>query len=73
LVSTVLMTGTIAPDVWVDVSSSLELKTKAILCHKSQLGEGTEWFRNVVRQRAEEGGRQAGVRHAEGFRRLRLA
>ncbi|MHB1446920.1 MAG: PIG-L deacetylase family protein [Acidimicrobiales bacterium] len=73
LVSTVLMTGTIAPDVWVDVSSSLELKTKAILCHKSQLGEGTEWFRNVVRQRAEEGGRQAGVSHAEGFRRLRLA
>ena len=72
-VGTVLLTGTIAPDVWVDVSSSLERKTRAILCHRSQLGESTEWFRNVVRQRAEEGGRQAGVRHAEGFRRLRLA
>lgn len=71
-VASILLTGTIAPDVWIDVSDSLERKTQAIMCHESQLGEGTEWFRNVVRQRAEEGGRQVGVRYAEGFRRLRL-
>lgn len=72
-VETVLLTGTISPDVWVDVSSSLETKTKAVMCHGSQLGDGAgEWFRQLVRQRAEEAGRQAGVRHAEGFRRLRL-
>jgi len=71
-VSTVLLSGTIDPDVWVDVSSSLERKTRAVLCHQSQLSEGGEWFRTAVRQRAEEGGRHAGVRHAEGFRRLWL-
>ena len=56
----------------VDISSSLERKTRAVMCHESQLVEGGEWFRVAVRQRAEEGGRQAGVRHAEGFRRLWL-
>ena len=29
-------------------------------------------MRDVVRERAAEGGRAAGVAHAEGFRRLRL-
>ena len=72
-VSTVYLSGSIAPDVWVDVSSSLDIKTAALLCHESQLGQPGEWLRTVVRQRAEEGGRQAGVRFAEGFRRLRLA
>lgn len=71
-VSTVLLSGTIAPDVWVDISASLERKTRAVMCHESQLAEGGEWFRTAVRQRAEEGGRQAGVRYAEGFRRLWL-
>ena len=71
-VHTVLMSGTGTPDVWVDISSSLERKTRAVMCHESQLVEGGEWFRVAVRQRAEEGGRQAGVRHAEGFRRLWL-
>jgi LmbE family N-acetylglucosaminyl deacetylase len=72
-VSTVLLSGTMSPDVWVDVTQSLEAKTRAILCHRSQLSEETEWFRRLVRQRAEEAGRQAGVGLAEGFRRLRLA
>jgi LmbE family N-acetylglucosaminyl deacetylase len=72
-VSTVYLSGTMAPDVWVDVSDSLELKVKALMCHASQLAEPGEWLRGVVRQRAEEAGRQAGVAFAEGFRRLRLA
>ena len=71
-VSSVLMSGTVTPDVWVDISSTLERKTRAVMCHESQLGEGGEWFRTAVRQRAEDAGRQAGVRHAEGFRRLWL-
>ena len=71
-VSAVLLSGTIEPDVWVDISATLERKTRAVLCHESQLSGGAEWFRAAVRQRAEEGGREAGVRHAEGFRRLWL-
>ena len=52
--------------------SELHLDTKidALFCHESQLEETGEWFRDFLRERAEEGGRQAGVRYAEGFRRL---
>jgi len=65
-----LLSGALEPDVWVDVTSSIEAKAEALLCHQSQVGEPGEWLRTVVRQRAEEGGRRAGVRYAEGFRRL---
>lgn len=71
-VGTVLLSGTTAADVWVDVSSTLERKTEAVMCHRSQLAEGAEWFGAALRQRAEEEGRQAGVRLAEGFRLLRF-
>ena len=71
-VGTVLLSGTTAADVWVDVTTSLERKTRAVMCHRSQLAEGAEWFGAALRQRAEEDGRQVGVRFAESFRRLRL-
>ena len=45
----------------------------ALFCHESQLVETGEWFREFLRERAEEGGRAAGVRYAEGFRRLAFA
>ena len=72
-VDTVYLSGTLAPDVWVDVTSSIDVKADALLCHQSQLGERGEWFRQVVLQRAEDGGRLAGVAYAEGFRLLRLS
>ena len=66
------MSATLEPNVWVDVESSLETKIEAVLCHESQLGEGGEFYRDVLRQRAEDG-LAGGVRYAEGFRRLSLA
>jgi LmbE family N-acetylglucosaminyl deacetylase len=72
-VRSVYLSGTLEPDVWIDISGSIEAKAEALLCHQSQVGEPGEWLRSAVRQRAEEGGRQAGVRYAEGFRRLVLA
>ena len=60
------LSGTLEPNVFIDA------KAEALLCHQSQIGEPGEWLRDVVRQRAEEAGRQAGVRYAEGFRRLLL-
>jgi LmbE family N-acetylglucosaminyl deacetylase len=72
-VSRVYLSGTLEPDVWVDITGTIDVKTDALLCHASQLGEPGEWLRRVVRQRAEEGGRVAGVRYAEGFRRLLFA
>ncbi len=72
-VAAMYLSGTLEPDVWVDVTDTIEAKAEALLCHESQLGETGEWLRQVVRQRAEEGGRVAGVAYAEGFRLLTLA
>jgi LmbE family N-acetylglucosaminyl deacetylase len=69
-VQAIYLSGTLEPDVWVDVSASIEAKASALLCHESQLGEGGEWLRSVVLERAEEAGRVVGVPHAEGFRVL---
>lgn len=71
-VSSAYLSGTLEPDAWVDISGVVDRKAEALMCHESQLGEPGEWLRQVVRQRAEEGGRQAGVAYAEGFRLLRL-
>ena len=71
-VESLYLSGTLEPDVWVDVSESIDAKAAAIACHVSQLGEAGEWLRNVVRQRAEEAGREASVPLAEGFRRIAL-
>jgi len=71
-VTTVLLSGTLAPDAWVDIGPSLEAKIEALRCHASQLGEGAELVPEVVTARAEEAGLLAGVAYAEGFRRLTL-
>jgi LmbE family N-acetylglucosaminyl deacetylase len=71
-VSTVLLSGTLEPDVWVDISHTLEVKARAVSCHRSQFPEGAEWATSAVREAAEDAGRTAGVPFAEGFRRLRL-
>lgn len=71
-VDCVYLSGTLAPDVWVDISATVDVKAEALLCHQTQLGETGEWLRTAVRERAEEAGRAAGVGYAEGFRRLAL-
>jgi LmbE family N-acetylglucosaminyl deacetylase len=71
-VACVYLSGTLEPDVWVDISDSVEAKAEALLCHRSQLGETSEWLRTAVRERAEQAGRAAGVAYAEGFRLLSL-
>ena len=71
-VSTVLLSGTLEPDVWVDVTDTVELKGAAVACHRSQFPDGAEWAATAMRLAAEDAGRRAGVPCAEGFRRLRL-
>jgi LmbE family N-acetylglucosaminyl deacetylase len=71
-VSTVLLSGTLEPDVWVDISATVDRKGAAVGCHRSQFPDGAEWAATAVRLAAEDAGRQAGVTYAEGFRRLRL-
>ena len=71
-VATVLLSGTLEPDVWVDISTTVDIKGEAVGCHQSQFPDGVEWAATAVRLGAEDAGRQAGVAYAEGFRRLRL-
>lgn len=72
-VETVLLSGTLEPDAWVDISGVIEQKVAAVECHRSQFSataSETGWVADAVRGRAAEEGRRAGVRYAEGFRRL---
>jgi LmbE family N-acetylglucosaminyl deacetylase len=72
-VAAAYLSGTLEPDVWVDISETVELKAAAVECHRSQFaGSEPGWAAEAVRHRAEEEGRRAGVALAEGFRRLRL-
>jgi LmbE family N-acetylglucosaminyl deacetylase len=68
----VYLTGTLELNTWVDIGDTLERKIEALFCHKSQLTDAGEWFREFLRDRAREEGRQTGLGHAETFRRLRL-
>jgi LmbE family N-acetylglucosaminyl deacetylase len=72
-VETLYLSGTLEPDAWVDISTTIDTKVAAIACHETQVGEAGEWLRSAVRQRAEDAGRKAGVPFAEGFRLVRLA
>jgi LmbE family N-acetylglucosaminyl deacetylase len=71
-VSTVLLSGTLEPDVWVDVSETIDLKAAAVECHRTQFSDPGGWAGDAIRRRAEEEGRRAGAGYAEGFRRLTL-
>jgi LmbE family N-acetylglucosaminyl deacetylase len=66
------LSGTLEPDVWVDITESIGAKEAAVECHASQFRAGAGWAAAAVRRRAEEEGQRAGVAFAEGFRRLRL-
>jgi LmbE family N-acetylglucosaminyl deacetylase len=68
----VFLSGTLEPDAWVDVTETQDRKVDALFCHASQLVETGEWFRQFLQEQAEEQGRRAGVRYAEGFRRIVL-
>ena len=71
-VTTVLLSGTLEPDVWVDITATVDAKGEAVGCHRSQFPDGGSGRPPPMRLAAEDAGRQAGVPCAEGFRRLRL-
>lgn len=71
-VATLLLSGTLEPDCWVDITPGVDAKVDAVRCHRSQLGEGEDMADDLVRARAAEEGRAAGLGAAEGFRRIQL-
>jgi len=73
-VATVLLSGTLDPDAWIDIEAHLDAKVAALFAHRSQLAAAADdWLGDFVRHRAEEEGKRAGVAYAESFRRLRFA
>jgi LmbE family N-acetylglucosaminyl deacetylase len=70
LVPVAYLSGTLEPDVFVDVSESIDIKVAAVACHRSQLPGDGALAEDLIRTRAAEEGARAGVAYAEGFRRL---
>ncbi|TAN30407.1 MAG: hypothetical protein EPN30_01035 [Actinomycetota bacterium] len=71
-VATVLLSGSLEADAFIDVTRSIEKKLDAVLCHESQIGDRQDWMREVISTRAKETGKSVGVGFAEAFRLLEL-
>jgi LmbE family N-acetylglucosaminyl deacetylase len=72
-VPAIYLSGTLEPNAWIDIETTLERKIDAVFCHASQLEDTGDWFRAFLRERAEGAGQSAGVRYAEAFRRITFA
>jgi LmbE family N-acetylglucosaminyl deacetylase len=72
-VALVLLSGTLEPSAWVDISDVLERKVEAVASHQSRVGEDPALVQELLEHRAIEEGRRCGLTYAEAFRRLRLA
>ena len=68
----VYLSGTLEPNTWVDIGDTLERKIDGLFCHASRLVEAGDWFRQFLRDRAEQAGVGSGMRYAEAFRRITL-
>lgn len=71
-VRTLLLSGTLEPDAWVEVSGSLDAKAAALRCHRTQVAGSEEQLAELVHARAAESHGKSGVELAEGFRRIVL-
>jgi LmbE family N-acetylglucosaminyl deacetylase len=72
-VAAAYLSGSLQPNVWVDVSSTIDRKIEAVSCHISQLADAADWISSALRDGAEHAGQEVGVRYAEPFRRIWLS
>jgi LmbE family N-acetylglucosaminyl deacetylase len=70
-VKEMLFFGTSNPNFWSDISDTIEVKIKALSCHKSQ-GLNEERLKQFIYERAKSGGAERNMGYAEPFRRLVL-
>jgi len=70
-VSEMYFFATAQPDTWVDIEPTLELKIKALRCHKSQIKD-PKVMEELVRAWFGAWGREKGLAYAERFRRLKI-
>jgi LmbE family N-acetylglucosaminyl deacetylase len=82
-VAALYLSGTLEPNLWIDVADTLEVKIAALACHVSQLIDAPvgmagaagsdDLVAEVVRSRAAADAHRAGLEYAESYRRIRLA
>jgi len=70
-VKRILLFASDQPDYWVDISSTMEKKIKALGHHRSQVIQWPDW-ENWMRKRAQDAGASQGLKYAEPFKRLVL-
>jgi LmbE family N-acetylglucosaminyl deacetylase len=70
-VKQVLISGSLEPDVFVDISRTLAVKCRALKAHRSQVGKG-EWVDQLLQAWAIRDGKRGALRHAEAFKRMVL-
>lgn len=59
------------PDTFVDITETIDVKIRALLCHKSQMSHRTEHDTGEsVRERAEQAAQGSAYRYAEAFRKI---
>jgi len=66
------LAGTLEPNVWVDICSTLDTKADALASHRSQVWATPDELREMVRHRAGDAGAPADLQAAEAFRRIVL-
>ena len=75
-VGSLFLVGTESPDVYIDVSDSIDCKIQALYCHVSQVGPKDKDLDNTlgkrIRERAQETGSKAGYQYAEAFRHIKF-
>lgn len=72
-VGAAFLSGSLAPNIWVDVTSTMERKIEAVSCHVSQLADAGDWLASALRDGAGLAGQEVDVAYAEPFRRIWLA
>jgi LmbE family N-acetylglucosaminyl deacetylase len=65
------MTGTLEASIRIDITNTIDAKIAAVKCHQSQLKDYHD-IDDLIRTRAQEEGNAAGMRYAEGFRRINI-
>ena len=53
-------------------ATPIDAKIRAVACHESRMGGDPDLVAELLRARTAETGAEAGVAHAESFRRLRF-
>jgi LmbE family N-acetylglucosaminyl deacetylase len=71
-VKEVYLWGPPKPNVWIDISSSIERKIEALRCHVTQVGQA-EQLAERMRERARAVGEPQGIPMAEAFFKITMA